>query len=333
MTELLTCKNCTCSFTSRSKLFIHLRSCPAISNTIPTLESAESNHKNQAIESFSTNGINSESEIIQESIRIVQEDENWYRVIVKPQGMATMGISGREHETLLNSPAMLILPERIKYKKASPCHRLDRATGGLVLCSKSKEAERSLTTCFRLHEVTKRYRAIVRGQLYPLNGIINSPINGMLSETKYQVVCCTPSYQYGFVTTVDLWPLTGRRHQLRKHLMGIGHAILGDQRYSSALDWPAAPYTQTLFLWALEISFPHKGHSTVDTQTLKLPISSSSVISADIAQSHPPEGDSSRITSSELEPVYPIIKVEISEPIYYEEFRQLHAVNANGPIV
>ena len=286
-----------------------------------------------------------------------------------------MGLSGRENETLLNSPAMMITPKRIHYKKAIPCHRLDRATGGLVLCSKSKAAEVSLTTCFRLHEVTKRYRAIVRGRLQPLEGIINEPINGMLSETKYKVVQCTPSQQYGFVTTVDLWPLTGRRHQLRKHLMGVGHAILGDHRYSSALDWPVAPYTHTLFLWALAISFPHKGvpvrdeakspgptikesecmesailmqtnrstddhqesgviHSSVyvstSESTLAVPTSSSSAetiaVDTGILSSV-----SARTQESASQQVYPLIRVEIPEPAYYEEFRRAHAVGSTSP--
>lgn len=297
------CNKCNESFDSRNKLFVHIRTCPLNPNALSNFSKKAKDGKEDC-EEEEEDEINAPLNIPQEPIRIVQEDENWYRVIVKPQGMATMGMVG--HETLHNSPAMLILPARIKYKKATPCHRLDRATGGLVLCSKSKAAESSLTGCFRLHEVKKRYRAIVSGQLDQPEGIIDTPIDGMPSETRYKVALVTPSRQYGHVTTVDLWPITGRKHQLRKHLLGIGHPILGDHRYTSALVWPLPPYTHTLFLWALEISFPHKGAPLNTTETSAT-------------------SETSPNTNTQE---YPMIRVEIPEPTYYEEFRRSHALQA-----
>lgn len=287
---------------------MHIRECPDNPNRVSNVSKKNKEDFNEGDDATNT--------MPQEPIRIVEEDDSWYRVIVKPQGMATMGVTEQDVETLINSPAMMIDPNRKKYRKAVPCHRLDRATGGLVLCSKSKAAEVSLTTCFRLHEVKKRYRAIVRGTLEPLEGTINAPVDGQPSETKYKVVCCTPSYQYGTVTTVDLWPVTGRRHQLRKHLLGTGHPILGDHRYSSALDWPHAPYTNTLFLWALEIEFPHKGGIT--------PISVQDNASAPIGSS------TKQGVPSEPSQSYPAVRVEIPEPAYYEEFRRIHAITTDA---
>jgi 23S rRNA-/tRNA-specific pseudouridylate synthase len=84
-------------------------------------------------------------------------------------------------------------------------------------------------------------------------GMITLPITQQEAVTRYSVAHVTPSARYGFISTVmplirsclsfiilpqvDLWPETGRRHQLRKHLAQNGHAIIGDQRYATSLDW------------------------------------------------------------------------------------------------
>ncbi|KAK3270575.1 hypothetical protein CYMTET_21033 [Cymbomonas tetramitiformis] len=86
-----------------------------------------------------------------------------------------------------------------------------------------------------LRRVTKRYRAVVIGRLVG-RGQIDTPLPDkqnrlQTATTEYQAVQCTPSKQYGDITTVDLWPHTGRTHQLRRHLAGIGHAIVGDGQY------------------------------------------------------------------------------------------------------
>jgi 23S rRNA-/tRNA-specific pseudouridylate synthase len=199
---------------------------------------------------------NCESKKSKGSIETIAEDA-WYKLVSKPQGMPTMSGQG---ESLDNSDALLIPAAKelnLSYKKATFCHRLDAPTGGLVVCSKTKVAEARIKSCFRNRLVQKRYRAIVRGKLEPDEGQIEEPIHGLPSSTKYRVCFVTKSAQYGHVTTVDLWPLTGRKHQLRKHMAGLGHPILGDEKYSYALDWPNSPYDGLLFLWALEIKLPH----------------------------------------------------------------------------
>jgi len=86
-------------------------------------------------------------------------------------------------------------------------------------------------------------------------GIIDTKISEKDAITLYSSVLYTPSAQYGWITTVDLWPITGRKHQLRRHLQSIGHFIVGDRRHSHSLDWPSE-FTPML-LWALEVKFPH----------------------------------------------------------------------------
>ena len=149
-----------------------------------------------------------------DEVRTHYEDE-FIQVVVKPQGLPTMGTRGEM--TLHASDALLLPPSASyssKYKKAVPVHRLDRMTGGLVVCSKSKVIETFLKSCFENKSVCKRYRAICPGRINPTEGIIDSPIDGRAALTRYKVVTITTSRNFKCLTTVDLWPVSGRRHQL-----------------------------------------------------------------------------------------------------------------------
>lgn len=188
-------------------------------------------------------------------IPIIYEDD-WCRVFKKPQGLPTMGSKG---PSLLKSPCLLIkenfLPG-VKYRKAVPCHRLDSATGGILICSKSKIAEILIQYCFREKLVQKRYVAIVVGKLTPSEGMITSKIEGKTSKTLFKVESCTQTpHSCEYLTTVSLWPITGRRHQLRKQLSEIGCPILGDRRYSFSNQW--VDPIDRLYLWAVELWLPH----------------------------------------------------------------------------
>lgn len=249
------CNHCKASFPSRNKLFIHIRT-----------DHSQSNCEQQqgAVSTSSTFSINEYG-----AVTVVHEDD-WCRIIVKPQGVATMGSDDRS----LMKDRVLIMPERfqygVSYRKAIPCHRLDRATGGIVVCSKSKESETCIRLCFRYKFIQKRYCAIVSGHMEHDEGLINFKVSGKDAFTKYQVIQRSASKQYGTITTVNLWPITGRRHQLRKHLQELGHHILGDTRYSHAAQWPQG--IDRLFLWAVEIDLPHPRVVSEVLQRLKVDI-------------------------------------------------------------
>ncbi len=218
MSGEITCKLCKLDFPSRNKLFMHISAVHSENNN-----NVESN-KRQCIES--TQVTNGTVKTLEEQIRIVEEDSS-YRIIVKPQGLATMGGKG---PTLINSDHMLLpnaIALKLSYKKAVPCHRLDKETGGLVVCSKSRQAQIAISQCFRNKYVYKKYVAIVSGRMNPPEGYINVPLWSKESITRYVVSEYTNSAKYGTITTVTLYPITGRKHQLRRHLQHIGHSIIG----------------------------------------------------------------------------------------------------------
>lgn len=254
--NMFRCGICEAEFGSRNQLFRHLKETDEVHGKPQTSSSTglvEPDTKRQRVTSEKA-----ELEKADEGIITVCEDD-WYRVVVKPQGLATMGTNGL---TLLRSDKLL-LPDALKlqlpYKKAVPCHRLDRETGGVMLCSKSKLSERIIMTTFSTKLVRKKYLAIVIGKLEPAEGIIDSPISGRAAKTRYSVTHYTRSKQYGWVTTVQLWPITGRQHQLRKHMQYVGHCIVGDKRFTMPQLWSTVTRTNidNMFLWAVEIDFPH----------------------------------------------------------------------------
>jgi 23S rRNA-/tRNA-specific pseudouridylate synthase len=229
------CDVCEECFTSRNKLFMHIRS----------------HSGNDVVESVS-------SEISQElNVRVAYEDE-YCRVIDKPQGLAT---TGRKTSCLL-SHSVLLIKERVlpnvSYRKCVPCHRLDAATGGLLVCSKNKESEFLWFHCFRYKLILKRYVAIVPGVLHKTinEGFITSLIDSREATTYFQVNSVTESRQYGKLSTIFLWPITGRTHQLRRQMRELGSPIVGDTRFSGALSWPSSKQFHRLFLWAVEVKHP-----------------------------------------------------------------------------
>lgn len=121
--------------------------------------------------------------------------------------------------------------------KAYIVHRLDAATSGLVIFGKDPESHRRLCLLFEERRVRKSYRAAVAGTVEK-DGEIDRPLraygsgrmgvapDGKPSRTRYGVL-----ERLQDATLLELFPETGRRHQLRAHLFSIGHPVLGDGLY------------------------------------------------------------------------------------------------------
>jgi len=186
-------------------------------------------------------------------LSIAYEDEHC-SVVVKPQGMETLGAGSFANSSMLDSLKPSPLPGALS--KARPCHRLDTPTGGLIVVAKTQNAMRGICQAFREHRVRKRYRALVAGKVASTEGVITKEVDGKPSKTRFKVVGDpTPSSRFGFITTVDLWPETGRKHQLRKHLSFLQHPIVGETKYGERGHRQAAQKGEELCLWALEVSF------------------------------------------------------------------------------
>jgi len=191
---------------------------------------------------------------------ILYEDRD-ILVVDKPAGLLTMGTDSDKTRT-----AYFFLTDYVRkgYSKSRNrifiVHRLDRETSGVVIFAKNIEAKVRLQDQWKYTE--KKYLAVVHGQCARMSGTITT----YLAENKAHIVYSTSDRTRGKLSTtgykvlkqtkdsalleLDLW--TGRKHQIRVHLAGIGHAVIGDRKYGKE----DRDHTR-LALHARSISFKH----------------------------------------------------------------------------
>jgi len=186
-------------------------------------------------------------------------------VVAKPAGIAV-------HRSRLHAEADVLL-QRLRDQlgqRVYPVHRLDRATGGALVLGLSSEAARQLVEAFTGGLARKRYWAVVRGHLAG-EGLIEHPLvdldSGVSREarTRYRGLCLAElpipvgRYQTARYTLLELEPLTGRQHQLRRHLKHVSHPVVGDTTYGRGEHnrlFRELTGLQRLWLLARAISFP-----------------------------------------------------------------------------
>jgi len=153
-------------------------------------------------------------------------DVGGYSVWNKPYGLRSQGSKWGDHCTVVRWAERHLQPER----SAFTVHRLDRATNGLILVAHSKKMASALSALFKQREVEKRYRAVVAGdfsaQPSPLR--IDQPIDDKDAVSEISLISAD-----GEQSIVDVRIETGRKHQVRRHLAGLGHAVVGDRLYGS----------------------------------------------------------------------------------------------------
>ncbi len=147
-----------------------------------------------------------------------------YGVWGKPAGFMTQGSPSGDHTSLLYAV------ERAG-KKAFPVHRLDRETEGLVLVAYTPKAANALSVLFQEHKIQKTYLAVVcpARPLREEEGTIDAPIDGKAATTRWRLL--GPAGEGRLL--LELQPLTGRLHQIRRHLVLIGAPVWGDPKYGS----------------------------------------------------------------------------------------------------
>jgi 23S rRNA pseudouridine955/2504/2580 synthase len=153
---------------------------------------------------------------------------------------------------------------------ASPAHRLDRDTSGVILVAKRRPAMVHFTRVFTEGLAKKRYRALVKGRMPNSHGVVDLPlaehqqtarskeargVNMQSALTRWTLVG-----QVSDCALLDCSIETGRTHQIRRHLASLGHPVAGDKRYG---DFPFNREARVrwglkrLFLHSARIEFPH----------------------------------------------------------------------------
>jgi len=187
-------------------------------------------------------------------------------VVDKPAGLLSVPGRGPGKQDCLSARV------QARYPEALPVHRLDLGTSGLLVLARCPDMHRALSRLFATRRVDKRYVALVAGRMEAGERVINLPLIcdwpnrprqrvdhaiGKPSVTPLRVAGYEPGLD---ATRVDLFPETGRSHQLRVHLQAIGHPILGDELYAPPEVFARAP---RLLLHATVLAFFHPSTATV----------------------------------------------------------------------
>ncbi|WP_316929335.1 RluA family pseudouridine synthase [Olleya marilimosa] len=158
---------------------------------------------------------------------VLFEDE-YLAAIHKPAGLL---VNGNSFKTIANALTQNITRSTLSdVTKPQPVHRLDFPTTGILLIGKTSSSIRALNTLFKNRAIKKTYYAVTIGVMQP-EDLITTTVDGKTSKSKYKVLQTVDSVRFKKLNLVQLEPFTGRKHQLRKHLSGIGNPILGDKDY------------------------------------------------------------------------------------------------------
>ncbi len=207
-------------------------------------------------------------------LRIVYEDDDLL-IVDKPAGLVVHPSPGHhDGDTLVN--ALLARAGGAEYggiagvARPGIVHRLDRDTSGLLMVAKHDAAQHSLMAQLKARRIRKTYQALVAGNVSAAVGRIEAPIgrdpkhrtrmavvpDGRPSVTGYRV-----RERFAGWTLLELDLVTGRTHQIRVHLDGIGHPVAGDPVYGTGTSRRGPDGLERLFLhaWRLELTSPSTG--------------------------------------------------------------------------
>ncbi len=190
--------------------------------------------------------------IIKENEDFIIENNDDFIVLNKQAGISVQG-GTKSKKNLID---IFSNSEIFKDDKPYSVHRLDKETSGVFLIAKNRPTAQLLTTLFRLRKVYKTYIAICYGEITikDKGSIKNNLIR--YDETKKIVENAETYYEIldknNNSTFIQLKPITGRKHQLRKQLFNLGHSIIGDKKYNS---FKIQKNNKNLMLHSYEIKF------------------------------------------------------------------------------
>ena len=177
---------------------------------------------------------NPTNQIIKANENLIIDDNENFIVLNKNSGISVQG-GTKSKKNLVD---IFSKSEIFKNTKPYSVHRLDKDTSGVFIMAKNRETAQLLTSLFRLRKVHKTYLAICHGEIEKKSGEWNNDLirydNGKRiiekAKTIFKVIDKNSNS-----SLVEMKPITGRKHQLRKQLFNIGHSIYGDKKYNSSL--------------------------------------------------------------------------------------------------
>ncbi len=202
----------------------------------------------------------------------IQYTDDDLLVVSKPTSLLSVPGRNPNHADSIQTRAQSLHPE------ATIVHRLDLETSGVMILARNPAAHRHLSWQFERRQIEKVYQARVWGRTDEPSGEINAPLicdwpnrprqmvdheQGRAAQTEWQII----EYEDN-ATRVRLAPKTGRSHQLRVHMLSIGHPILGDPLYGHL---EAREASERLQLHAQQITFKHPHHEDMITFSDKCP--------------------------------------------------------------
>jgi len=192
------------------------------------------------------------NEIIKSNENLIIDNNEDFVVLNKSSGISVQG-GTKSKKNLID-----IFSKSKIFENSKPfsVHRLDKDTSGIFLIAKNRKMAQLLTSLFRLRRVHKTYLAICHGEILKNSGewkdiLIRYDGNKKIKEeakTFYNVLD-----KNSLCSLVEMKPITGRKHQLRKQLFSIGHPIYGDQKYK--FDYIKKSINKKLMLHSYQIKF------------------------------------------------------------------------------
>ena len=188
---------------------------------------------------------------------VILHDDHEVLLVDKPSGLLSVPGKGPELADCLISRVQAVFPTALLV------HRLDRDTSGVMVFALTPHAQRHLGLQFEKRQTRKTYIARVWGEMAEKSGTVDLPLivdwpnrplqmvdheNGKQAVTDWKAMRAK-----GGETRVRLMPKTGRSHQLRVHMLALGHPILGDPFYATG---PARDYPR-LMLHSETLQFRH----------------------------------------------------------------------------
>ncbi len=173
-------------------------------------------------------------------LEIIFENDD-YLIVNKPNDMVVHPSAGHSDGTLVN--ALMYHCKKLSsingINRPGIVHRMDKDTTGVLLITKNNEAHNYFSNLFKIHDINRRYIAIINGVLKN-DLVIEKPIGRDKNDRKKMAINLDGRYaktkirvleNFNNYTLVECELFTGRTHQIRVHLKSIGHSIVGDKTY------------------------------------------------------------------------------------------------------